>query len=67
MKTINVHEAKTQLSKILDLVRSGEIIILAKNGKPYAKLVPYSPPEKRKPGLLKGKVDKSFSAKESSA
>lgn len=37
---INTHEAKTQLSKLLDRVSSGEEIIIAKSGKPVAKLVP---------------------------
>lgn len=37
---VNVHEAKTNLSKLLDRVHSGEEIILAKAGKPWAKLVP---------------------------
>lgn len=48
----NVHEAKTHLSKLLDRARAGEEIILAKGGKPYAKLVPFQDPSKprRKPG-----------------
>ncbi len=53
MRTINVHEAKTQLSRLLDDVRGGEEIILAKAGTPYARLVPVSPPE-RKLGFLSG-------------
>jgi prevent-host-death family protein len=40
VRIINVHEAKTHLLKILDQVRDGEEIILAKAGRPYAKLVP---------------------------
>ena len=40
MPTINTHEAKTQLSRLLLRVSSGEEIIIAKSGKPVAKLVP---------------------------
>lgn len=51
-KIINVHEAKTHFSRLLDRAHAGEEIILAKAGKPYAKLVPFSDPSKprRKPG-----------------
>ena len=51
-KMINVHDAKTHFSKLLDRAHAGEEIILAKAGKPYAKLVPIgdvSAP-RRKPG-----------------
>ncbi|HVQ07768.1 MAG TPA: type II toxin-antitoxin system Phd/YefM family antitoxin [Allosphingosinicella sp.] len=58
LKMINVHDAKTHLSRLLDRARAGEEIILAKAGKPYARLVPYEkehlPP--RKPGRLKGLI-----------
>lgn len=57
---INVHEAKTHLSRILDRVHRGEEIILAKAGKPYARLIPVRPIMKRKPGLFKGKVTDAF-------
>jgi prevent-host-death family protein len=52
---VNVHDAKTHLSKLLDRVHAGEEIILAKAGKPYAKLVPVDTPSKpcRTPGGLK--------------
>ncbi len=39
---VNVHEAKTQLSRLLDRAHAGEEIIVAKAGKPYARLVPLS-------------------------
>ena len=54
-KPINVHEAKTNFSKLLDRAHAGEEIVLAKAGVPYAKLVPYSAPAKpgRKPGRFK--------------
>ena len=54
---INVHEAKTQLSKFLDRAHAGEEIVIAKNGEPYARLVPLAKPKQRQPGLLKGKVE----------
>lgn len=44
MTTVNVHEAKTQLSKLLSVVERGETVIIAKAGTPVAKLVPYDPP-----------------------
>lgn len=47
---VNVHEAKTNLSKLLERAHAGEEIILAKAGKPYAKLVPYNDTPARKPG-----------------
>lgn len=57
MKTINVHEAKTHLSRILDRVASGESVIIGKAGKPVAVLSPYAPSTKsRKPGSLKGRI-----------
>lgn len=41
MVQINVHEAKTQLSRLLELVESGETVIIARHGKPVAELVPH--------------------------
>ena len=55
MKTINVHEAKTHLSRLLESVEEGDEVIIARAGKPIAKLVPLKP-ERRRPGGLKGKV-----------
>lgn len=46
---VNVHDAKTHLSKLLDRVHAGEEIILAKAGKPYAKLVPIDPAPPKEP------------------
>lgn len=56
LPVVNVHEAKTHFSKLLDRAHAGEEIILAKAGKPYARLVPLKVEEKphRQPGLLKG-------------
>lgn len=57
MGTVNIHEAKTQLSKLVERVRAGEEIILAKAGEPVARIVPYVPARApRKPGALKGKI-----------
>jgi prevent-host-death family protein len=55
MDLLNVHYAKTHLSRLLDRVAQGEEIVLGKNGKPVAKLVPVRP-AKRVPGRLKGKI-----------
>jgi prevent-host-death family protein len=43
MKTVNVHEAKTHLSKLLARVARGEEILIARAGKPIARLVPAGP------------------------
>jgi prevent-host-death family protein len=57
---INVHQAKTQFSRLLKRAHEGEEIILAKAGKPYAKLVPLEQPKERVPGIAAGKVDDAF-------
>jgi prevent-host-death family protein len=57
MPTINIHEAKTHLSRLIERVNAGEEIVIGKAGKPVAKLVPYAEPsEPRKLGGWKGKV-----------
>jgi len=57
MHSTNIHEAKTHLSRLLDRVAKGEEIIIAKAGKPVAKLVPYlAEARPRKPGYWRGKV-----------
>lgn len=60
MSQVNVHEAKTQLSRLLERAHAGEEIVIAKNGEPYARLVPLEAPKARAPGLLKGRVDEAF-------
>jgi prevent-host-death family protein len=55
MQTVNIHEAKTQLSRLLSRVEAGESIVIARNGKPVAQLVPISS-RPRRPGRLKGKL-----------
>lgn len=58
MDPINIHEAKTQLSKLIEVVEAGEEIVIARAGKPVAKLVPFKPVRPvRKPGLMKGKFE----------
>jgi len=52
---INIHEAKTQMSKLVDRAQSGEEFIIAKAGKPVARLVPLGK-VKRKLGILNGKI-----------
>ncbi len=54
METVNVHEAKTHFSKLLDKVEGGEEIIVARAGKPVAKLVPIRKRGGVKLGLLEG-------------
>ncbi len=50
---INVHEAKTNFSKLLEQAHAGQEIILSKAGKPYARLVPLAPEtQTRMPGRL---------------
>jgi prevent-host-death family protein len=52
MRTVNVHEAKTQFSRLIDAAHAGETILVAKDGKPWARLVPLQP--RRQPGVLRG-------------
>ena len=42
MQQVNMHEAKSNLSKLAKLVHSGEKVVIAKSGKPYVELVPYT-------------------------
>lgn len=57
MQIVNVHQAKTNLSKLLNDVAKGKEVVIAKAGKPVAKLVDYKPKiNKRKPGFWKGKI-----------
>lgn len=57
MKTINIHEAKTHLSRILARVSRGESVIIGKAGKPVAVLSPYVASRKpRKAGSMKGRI-----------
>ena len=56
LPVVNVHEAKTHFSKLLERAHAGEEIVIAKAGKPYARLVPLKTVDKprRQPGRIKG-------------
>ena len=62
MVTVNVHEAKTNLSRLLAQVEAGEDVVIARNGKPVARLVEYQPRGKRQFGAWKDRIsiDDSF-------
>ena len=54
---VNMHEAKSQLSKLGKLAWEGEEIVITKAGEPYLRLEPYRQPKtKRKSGVLKGQI-----------
>ena len=54
---VNIYEAKSKLSKLINQVIAGEEVIVAKSGKPVAKIVPFEKPiQNRKPGSAKGKL-----------
>ncbi len=56
-ETINLYEAKTHLSQLVERAAAGEEIIIAKAGRPKARLVPIQKTQRRrKPGLWKGRV-----------
>jgi prevent-host-death family protein len=55
-RTLNLYEAKTQLSSLVEEAAAGAEIVIAKAGRPRAKLVPYRPAVRRRPGRAKGKV-----------
>ncbi|MHB8763064.1 MAG: type II toxin-antitoxin system Phd/YefM family antitoxin [Deferrisomatales bacterium] len=57
---VNVHEAKTHFSRLLERAHAGQEIILAKAGKPYARLVPLCPESGRRPGRLRGRLGDDF-------
>jgi prevent-host-death family protein len=59
MKTVNIHEAKTQLSKLIEQASKGEAFIIAKAGKPVVKVTPLSAPtgsEVRRIGFMAGQI-----------
>ena len=57
MRQVNIHEAKTHLSRLVDEAAGGEDIIIAKAGKPVARLVALEPTRQpRCPGLLEDKI-----------
>lgn len=54
MKTVNIHEAKTHLSRLLEDVAKGESFVIAKAGKPVAKLSPLVESAPKRIGFMKG-------------
>jgi len=57
MRQINIHEAKTHLSQLVEDAARGEEIVIAKAGKPVARLLGLAAtPAPRRPGLLKGRI-----------
>lgn len=65
MHIINIHEAKTHFSKLVESAMNGKETIIAKSGKPVAKLVPIVAKKPKRPlGVLKGKIEiaKDFDA-----
>jgi prevent-host-death family protein len=62
MPVVNVHHAKTQLSRLLVQVEAGEEVVIARRGEPVARLVRCKPRGKRQFGAMKGKlvIDDSF-------
>ena len=56
-RTVNVHEAKTHFSRLIDAAHAGETIVVAKGGKPWARLVSLEPgTPRRQPGVLAGRI-----------
>jgi prevent-host-death family protein len=56
MMIVNLYEAKTQLSRLVDQAASGQDVVIARNGKPVARLTAISEPKPVRYGVLKGKV-----------
>jgi prevent-host-death family protein len=55
--TVNMHEAKTHLSRLVERVEAGEEVVIARAGRPVARLVPYARrTEPRVPGVWRGQV-----------
>ena len=56
MTTVNIHAAKTHLSRLVEEAARGEEIVIAKAGKPVARIVPLPKKNLRRPGTMKGKI-----------
>jgi prevent-host-death family protein len=54
--TVNIHEAKTHLSRLIERTAEGETIIIAKAGKPKVMLTPVPSPAPRRPGRFSGEI-----------
>jgi prevent-host-death family protein len=58
MRTVNIHEAKTQLSRLIDQATKGEPFVIAKAGKPLVKVVAIdTPPKSRRTGFMAGQFE----------
>jgi prevent-host-death family protein len=58
MRAVNIHEAKTHLSRLVERAAAGEVIIIARSGKPIAMLVAYEGDDSpRMPGSLRGRIE----------
>jgi prevent-host-death family protein len=56
-ETVNIYEAKTRLSQLVDKAASGEDVVVSRNGKPLARITRLEPPRRRiRFGVLKGKI-----------
>jgi prevent-host-death family protein len=59
MSTVNIHEAKTNLSRLIERALAGEAVVIARAGKPLVRMVPIeadAPAPKRRIGFLKGRI-----------
>ncbi|MDX8399134.1 MAG: type II toxin-antitoxin system Phd/YefM family antitoxin [Gallionellaceae bacterium] len=58
MQVVNIHDAKTQLSKLLEQVQAGEDVVIAKAGTPIVRLEPYAPQKCKisPPGAMEGEI-----------
>ena len=59
MNAINIHEAKTHLSRLVEQVERGESVVIARSGRPVARLAPLDAPapgQKRRLGFLSGQI-----------
>jgi prevent-host-death family protein len=56
VELVNIYEAKTKLSRLVDRAAAGEDIVIGRAGKPLVRLVPVDDMAPRQPGLLKGVV-----------
>ena len=57
MHAVNIHEAKTHLSRLVEEAATGDEIVIAKAGRPVARIVSLATPRERKLGVLKGKLN----------
>ena len=59
---VNIHHAKTNLSKLISAVESGEDVVIARNGKPAVRLVLVEPPKKSRKNILGSGIGKFWIA-----